>query len=57
MGLHDISNAMANYLNHFYLRTSHTDVLKTIADEGKLSDATDAKLKKIVQDFLATFQG
>jgi F-type H+-transporting ATPase subunit alpha len=43
------------FLQH--IKTSHTDVLKSIAAEGKLSEDTDAKLKKIVNDFLATFQG
>lgn len=37
------------------VQTSHKDLLATIATEGKISDATDAKLKKIVTDFLATF--
>lgn len=41
----------------FPFRTSHQDVLKSIAAEGKLSEETDAKLKKIVQEFIATFQG
>jgi len=38
------------------MRTQHKDILQTIASEGKISDATDAKLKKIVTDFLASFQ-
>jgi len=42
------------FLQH--IKTSHRDVLDTIAKEGKINDDTDAKLKKIVQDFLATFQ-
>ncbi|UYV73450.1 ATP5A1 [Cordylochernes scorpioides] len=37
--------------------SSHKDLLKTIASEGKISDETDAKLKKIVQNFVASFQG
>ncbi|UYV73451.1 ATP5A1 [Cordylochernes scorpioides] len=37
--------------------SSHKDLLKTIASEGKISDDTDAKLKKIVQNFVASFQG
>jgi len=37
------------------MRTQNKDILTTIATEGKISDATDAKLKKIVTDFLASF--
>jgi len=40
-----------------HIKTSHTDLLSVIAKEGKISDDTDVKLKKVVQDFLATFQG
>jgi F-type H+-transporting ATPase subunit alpha len=36
-------------------RTNEKALLSTIAKEGKISDDTDAKLKKVVQDFLATF--
>jgi len=43
------------FLQH--VKASHQDVLKSIAAEGKLSEATDAKLKKIVTDFMGTFQG
>lgn len=45
----------SEFLQH--VKTSHQDVLKAIAAEGKLSEETDAKLKKIVVDFVATFQG
>ncbi|XP_068218148.1 ATP synthase subunit alpha, mitochondrial [Palaemon carinicauda] len=38
------------------IKTSHQDILTTIASEGQISPDTDAKLKKIVADFLATFQ-
>lgn len=38
------------------MRTQHKDILQTIASEGKISDATDAKLKQIVTDFMASFQ-
>lgn len=40
-----------------HVKASHQDVLDTIAKEGKISDGTDAKLKKIVSEFAATFQG
>lgn len=39
-----------------HMRASHQDVLDSIAKEGKISEAVDAKLKKIVTDFAATFQ-
>ncbi|XP_066974535.1 ATP synthase subunit alpha, mitochondrial [Macrobrachium rosenbergii] len=38
------------------VKTSHQDLLNTIAKEGQITPDTDAKLKKIVTDFLATFQ-
>ncbi|KAK8374841.1 hypothetical protein O3P69_017724 [Scylla paramamosain] len=38
------------------IKTSHQDVLNTIAKEGHITPETDAKLKKIVIDFMATFQ-
>jgi len=37
------------------IKSSHQDLLNTIATEGKISDETDKKLKKIVSDFVATF--
>uniref|UniRef100_A0A6G1SDT6 ATP synthase subunit alpha n=1 Tax=Aceria tosichella TaxID=561515 RepID=A0A6G1SDT6_9ACAR len=40
-----------------HVKASHQDVLDTIAKDGKISDDTDAKLKKIVTEFAATFQG
>lgn len=42
------------FLQH--MKTSHKDILSIIAAEGKISDETDAKLKKIVADFMSTFQ-
>lgn len=39
-----------------HMKASHQDILDTIAKEGKISEAADAKLKKIVTDFVATFQ-
>jgi len=40
-----------------HIKTSHTELLSVIAKEGKISEETDAKLKKVVQDFMGTFQG
>ncbi|KAK9497681.1 hypothetical protein O3M35_004363 [Rhynocoris fuscipes] len=42
------------FLQH--IKTSHKDLLANIAKEGKITDAVDAKLKEIVQSFLAGFQ-
>ncbi|XP_057381599.1 ATP synthase subunit alpha, mitochondrial-like [Daphnia carinata] len=42
------------FLQH--IKTTHKDVLVAIAKDGKITDETDAKLKKIVTEFLATFQ-
>lgn len=39
-----------------HMKASHQDILDTIAKEGKISEDVDAKLKKIVTDFAATFQ-
>lgn len=39
-----------------HMKASHQDILDSIAKEGKISEAVDAKLKKIVTDFAATFQ-
>ncbi|KAK3854067.1 hypothetical protein Pcinc_039424 [Petrolisthes cinctipes] len=39
------------------MKTSHTDILASIAKEGQISPDNDAKLKQIVTDFMGTFQG
>jgi F-type H+-transporting ATPase subunit alpha len=39
-----------------HIKTSHKDLLSTIATEGQISEATDAKLKKLVTDFMTSFQ-
>eukprot|EP00397_Hematodinium_sp_SG-2012_P068262 GEMP01109846.1.p1 GENE.GEMP01109846.1~~GEMP01109846.1.p1 ORF type:complete len:122 (+),score=14.71 GEMP01109846.1:106-471(+) len=38
------------------MKTSHQDILTSIAKEGLITPDTDAKLKKIVVDFISTFQ-
>lgn len=40
-----------------HIKSSHQSVLQSIAKEGKITDATDAELKKIVLDFLSGFSG
>jgi len=44
----------AEFLKH--LRSSNQDLLSTIRTEGQLSKDTDAKLRKVVVDFLAAFK-
>lgn len=40
-----------------HIKTTERALLDQIAKDGKISDEADAKLKKIVQDFLASFSG
>ncbi|KAL1502002.1 hypothetical protein ABEB36_007216 [Hypothenemus hampei] len=40
-----------------HIKTRHQNILQSIQKEGKIVDSTDAELKKIVQDFLASFSG
>jgi F-type H+-transporting ATPase subunit alpha len=39
-----------------HVRAQHLDLLNTIREEGKISDEVDARLKDIVQKFVASFQ-
>jgi len=39
------------------LKASHPDIIESIAKEGLITPETDAKLKKIVTEFVASFQG
>lgn len=43
------------FLQH--IKTSHKDLLATIAKEGKITEDTDAKLKNIVTSFISGFTG
>ncbi|XP_013108363.1 ATP synthase subunit alpha, mitochondrial [Stomoxys calcitrans] len=43
------------FLQH--IKTSEQGLLNQIAQEGKISEAADAKLKDVVTKFLSTFQG
>lgn len=38
-----------------HIKSSHSDLLATIAKENIISEASDAKMKKIVTDFIASF--
>ncbi|KAB7503999.1 ATP synthase subunit alpha, mitochondrial [Armadillidium nasatum] len=40
-----------------HMKSSHTDILDSIGKQGLITEEVDAKLKKIVTDFTATFQG
>lgn len=47
---------LLNYINlNIYPRTSEKPILESIAKEGKITDETDAKLKTVVTNFLASF--
>uniref|UniRef100_A0A131YQY7 F-type H+-transporting ATPase subunit alpha n=1 Tax=Rhipicephalus appendiculatus TaxID=34631 RepID=A0A131YQY7_RHIAP len=48
-----INDFEKEFLQH--IRSHHKDVLATIAQEGHISEATDAKLKSIVTSFMANF--
>ena len=37
------------------MRNNHQDVLQSIREEGKLTDATDKRMKEIVGSFVANF--
>lgn len=39
----------------FFFRSTQQDLLSTIAKENVISEASDAKLKKVVTDFLSSF--
>ncbi|KAF2354762.1 ATP synthase F1 complex alpha subunit [Trinorchestia longiramus] len=40
-----------------HIKASHSDILTSIAKEGLITPDTDAKLKKVVQEFVTSFQG
>lgn len=48
-----INDFEKEFLQH--IRSHHKDILATIAQEGHISEATDAKLKNIVTSFMANF--
>lgn len=50
-----ITSFEKEFLQH--IRTSHKDLLSTIAKEGMISEGSDAKLKSIVTSFLSGFSG
>ncbi|VDL69172.1 unnamed protein product, partial [Nippostrongylus brasiliensis] len=39
-----------------HIRSTQQELLKTIHNEGQITPATDAKLKDVVTNFLATFK-
>lgn len=40
-----------------HIKSSHQNILQSISKEGKITEGTDAELKKIVTDFIANFSG
>ena len=38
-----------------HMKSAQQDLLKTIASEGKITDATEEKLKQVVTNFLSGF--
>lgn len=46
-----------NCFSIFSFRQNEMALLQNIAKDGKISEEADAKLKKIVTDFLASFSG
>lgn len=40
-----------------HIRSNQQDMLKKIREEGQITEETDTKLKQVVTDFLATFEG
>ena len=38
------------------IKSSHKDILKSIRDEKALTDSTEEKLKKAIEEFLKTFE-
>jgi len=40
-----------------HIKTNHIDILQSIAKEGQITPDTDAKLKKVVTEFISTFSG
>lgn len=49
-----ITDFESKFLEH--LISSQQDLLKVVREDGKLTEATEAKLKKVTFDFLAGFQ-
>jgi len=43
----------SSFVNH--IRTQHADLLDTLEKDGMISEASDAKLKELVQSFLESF--
>ena len=39
-----------------HVRTAHSSLIDTIRSEGKISEATEAKLKEVVVSFMQTFE-
>ena len=54
VSIENISKFETDLMN--LIKSSHKDILKSIRDEKALTDATEEKLKKAIEEFLKTFE-
>ena len=54
VSIENISKFETNLMN--LIKSSHKDILKSIRDEKALTDSTEEKLKKAIEEFLKTFE-
>ena len=54
VSIENISKFETNLMN--LIKSSHKDILKSIRDEKALTDTTEEKLKKAIEEFLKTFE-
>ena len=54
VSIENISKFETDLMN--LIKSSHKDILKSIRDERALSDSTEEKLKKAIEEFLKTFE-
>ena len=54
VSIENISNFETDLMN--LIKSSHKDILKSIRDESALTDSTEEKLKKAIEEFLKTFE-
>ena len=54
VSIENISKFETDLMN--LIKSSHKDILKSIRDEKALTDSTEEKLKKAIEEFLKTFE-
>ena len=54
VSIENISKFETDLMN--LIKSSHKDILKSIRDERALTDSTEEKLKKAIEEFLKTFE-